>query len=66
MGRVRSGSMLNRPNAVPTDTRIVINAPAYRMDIFRDGKLEKSYKVGIGYPEFPLPRGMPAGKNYHL
>jgi len=44
-------------NAVPTDTRIVVNAPAYRMDIFQDGKLTKSYKVGIGYPEFPLPTG---------
>jgi len=51
-----------RPNAIPTDTRIVVNAPAYRMDIFRDGKLTKSYKVGIGYPEFPLPRGMRQAK----
>jgi lipoprotein-anchoring transpeptidase ErfK/SrfK len=47
-----------QPNAVPTDTRIVVNAPAYRMDVFRDGRLVKSYKVGIGYPEFPLPTGM--------
>ena len=28
------------------------------MDLFQDGKLVKSYKVGIGYPEFPLPQGM--------
>jgi hypothetical protein len=28
------------------------------MDIFQDGKLVKSYKIGIGYPEFPLPSGM--------
>jgi lipoprotein-anchoring transpeptidase ErfK/SrfK len=56
-------SMLSgRPNAIPTDTRIVVNAPAYRMDIFKDGKLAKSYKVGIGYPEFPLPRGMRQAK----
>ena len=46
------------PNSVPTDTRIVVNAPAYRMDIFKDGKLLKTYKIGIGYPEFPLPNGM--------
>jgi len=46
------------PNSVPTDTRIVVNAPAYRMDIFQAGKLVKSYKIGIGYPEFPLPSGM--------
>lgn len=45
-------------NAIPTDTRIVVNAPEYRMDIFQEGKLVKSYKVGIGYPEFPLPSGM--------
>src|SRR5687768_10092009 len=46
------------PNAVPTDTRIVVNAPAYRMDVFRDGRLIKTYKIGIGYPEFPLPAGL--------
>ncbi len=47
-----------QPNSVPTDTRIVVNAPAYRMDVFQDGKLIKTYRVGIGYPEFPLPTGM--------
>ena len=51
-------SNANQPNAVPTDTRIVVNAPAYRMDLFKDGQLVKSYKIGIGYPEFPLPAGM--------
>jgi lipoprotein-anchoring transpeptidase ErfK/SrfK len=45
-------------NAVPNDTRIVVNAPAYRMDVFKDGELVRTYKVGIGYPEFPLPTGM--------
>ena len=44
-------------NAVPTDTRVVVNTPAYRMDLFENGTLVKSYKVGIGYPEFPLPTG---------
>jgi hypothetical protein len=28
------------------------------MDLFEDGKLIKSYKIGIGYPEFPLPTGL--------
>lgn len=46
------------PSSVPTDTRIVVNAPAYRMDLFQDGKLVKTYKIGIGYPEFPLPTGL--------
>lgn len=48
----------SKPNSVPTDTRVVVNAPAYRMDVFENGKLVKSYKVGIGYPEFPLPTGL--------
>jgi lipoprotein-anchoring transpeptidase ErfK/SrfK len=47
-----------KPNSVPTDTRVVVNAPAYRMDVFRDGQLVKTYKIGIGYPEFPLPTGL--------
>jgi lipoprotein-anchoring transpeptidase ErfK/SrfK len=46
------------PNAVPTDSRIVVNAPAYRMDVFDGGRLIKSYKIGIGYPQFPLPTGL--------
>ena len=45
-------------NFVPKDTRIVVNAPAFRLDVFQDGKLKKTYRVGIGYPEFPLPTGM--------
>jgi lipoprotein-anchoring transpeptidase ErfK/SrfK len=51
-------TMLTGPNAIPKDTRIVVNIPAFRMDLFADGKLIKSYKVGIGYPEFPLPQGL--------
>jgi lipoprotein-anchoring transpeptidase ErfK/SrfK len=47
-----------KPNSVPSDTRVVVNAPAYRMDVFQNGKLVKTYKVGIGYPEFPLPQGL--------
>ena len=50
--------MLKGPNAVPADTRVVVNIPAFRMDLFQDGSLVKSYKVGIGYPEFPLPFGL--------
>ena len=50
--------MLPGPNAVPADTRVVVNIPAFRMDLFQDGSLVKTYKVGIGYPEFPLPQGL--------
>ena len=49
--------LLKGPNAVPKDTRIVVNIPAFRMDVFRDGTLLKSYKIGIGYQQFPLPTG---------
>jgi lipoprotein-anchoring transpeptidase ErfK/SrfK len=46
------------PNQVPSDSRIVVNTPAYRMDVFEAGRLIKSYKIGIGYPQFPLPTGL--------
>lgn len=53
----------NVPNAVPTDSRIVVNAPAYRMDVFERGRLIKSYKIGIGNPQFPLPTGLRQARN---
>jgi lipoprotein-anchoring transpeptidase ErfK/SrfK len=49
--------LLPGPNAVPKDTRIIVNIPAFRMDVFHDGTLMKSYKIGIGYQQFPLPTG---------
>ncbi len=57
-GDKNNDGMLPGPNAVPKDTRVVVNIPAYRMDVFREGTLVKSYKVGIGYPDFPLPTGL--------
>ncbi|HVG28600.1 MAG TPA: L,D-transpeptidase family protein [Pyrinomonadaceae bacterium] len=57
-GAGRMSATGDKPNAVPADTRVVVNAPAFRMDVFEQGRLVKSYKVGIGYPEFPLPAGM--------
>lgn len=57
-GKPGGPEMLPGPNAVPTDTRVVVNIPAFRMDLFQNGNLVKSYKVGIGYPEFPLPQGL--------
>jgi len=41
--------LLKGPNAIPKDTRIIVNIPAFRMDVFREGTLLKSYKIGIGY-----------------
>jgi lipoprotein-anchoring transpeptidase ErfK/SrfK len=57
-GKPAETTMLPGPNAVPQDTRVVVNIPAYRMDLFQEGKLIKSYKIGIGYPQFPLPTGL--------
>lgn len=57
-GAANSALNLSGPFLAPPDTRIIINAPAHRMDIFQDGQLIKSYSIGIGYPEFPLPSGM--------
>src|SRR5258706_9939492 len=34
-------AMLPGPNAVPADTRIVVNIPAFRMDVFARGSLVK-------------------------
>lgn len=51
-------TMLPGPNAVPKDTRIVVNIPSFRMDVFKGGTLLKSFKIGIGYVEYPLPRGL--------
>src|SRR5713226_6994703 len=50
--------LLPGPNAVPKDTRIVVNIPAFRMDVFHNGTLINSYRIGIGYPQFPLPTGL--------
>ncbi len=58
-----SGLLPQAPNAVPTDTRVVINAPAHRMDIFNEGQLVKSYLVGIGQQKYPLPAGMRHAEN---
>lgn len=59
---VAASNTATNANAVPTDTRVVVNAPAYRMDVFKDGQLVRTYKIGIGYPEFPLPTGMRTAK----
>ncbi|MGZ5437583.1 MAG: L,D-transpeptidase [Pyrinomonadaceae bacterium] len=53
-----AGSGTGKVNEVPSDTRVIVNAPAYRMDVFDAGRLVKSYKIAIGYPEFPLPTGV--------
>ena len=58
VGREAADKLPSHPNSVPTDTRIVVNIPAFRMDLFENGNLVKSYRIGIGYPEFPLAQGL--------
>lgn len=57
-GTESSAKSIAASSTIPADTRIVVNAPAFRMDVFEDGRLSKSFKIGIGYPEFPLPTGV--------
>jgi lipoprotein-anchoring transpeptidase ErfK/SrfK len=54
----QASALPTTPGQVPSDTRIVVNTPAFRMDLFDKGQLVKSYRVAIGYPEFPLPTGL--------
>ena len=58
LARDAEPALLPGPNAVPRDTRIVINIPAFRLDVFHNGTLINSYRIGIGYPQFPLPTGL--------
>jgi L,D-transpeptidase ErfK/SrfK len=57
-GAIEPGNERPTFNAAPKDSRVVVNIPAYRMDVFNDGKLIQSYRISIGYPEFPLPTGL--------
>ena len=44
-----------QPGTIPSDSRVVVNIPAFRMDVFESGRLIKTYRIGVGYPEFPIP-----------
>ena len=37
--------------------KIVVHTKEFRLDLFRNGKLYKSYPVAIGRPETPTPKG---------
>jgi len=56
-------TMLPGPNAVPSDTRVVVNIPSFRMDVFANGSLIKSYKIGIGYQQFSSAAGFAQGRD---
>lgn len=40
------------------DIRITVNVPAFQMTLWQKDKEVKTYKIGIGRREFPLPTGL--------
>ena len=54
----RTRRSAENPAAIPDDTRLLVNIPDFRMDLYVDGELRGSWPIAIGYPEFPLPTGL--------
>ncbi|MGE0553552.1 MAG: L,D-transpeptidase [Gemmatimonadales bacterium] len=44
-------------DSVATEVALILNLPASRLDLVREGRLETSHRVAIGQPEFPTPTG---------
>jgi len=40
------------------DIRITVNVPAFTLTLWQDGRQVKTYPVGVGRKEFPIPSGM--------
>lgn len=40
------------------DVRITVNVPAFTLTLWQDGKEIKTYPVGVGRKNFPIPTGM--------
>jgi murein L,D-transpeptidase YcbB/YkuD len=41
----------------PSPGRIVVNIPAYRLDVYVGDSIERTIPVAVGMPRFPTPRG---------
>jgi hypothetical protein len=52
-GRIRRTKLV----AGEPDIRITLNAPAYLLTLWQNGKEVSAYHVGIGHKDFPLPVG---------
>lgn len=48
--------LLQLSYALPKDC-IIINIPSRTLDLYKDGKLKKTYPVGVGKANFPTPVG---------
>lgn len=45
------------PQPPPPPLTLVVNIPAFRLDVVRDGEPVQSYGVAVGTPQYPTPRG---------
>lgn len=45
------------PSGGWTELRLVANLPAYRLDVYENGSLLKTYPIAIGEPKYGTPRG---------
>ena len=63
-----TGGRIERATLKPGDgnVKITVNVPAFTMTFWQDGKEIKSYYVGVGRKEFPIPIGMRAANKIIL
>lgn len=56
----RTGGQIEKTTLIPgdKDVRVTINAPAFQMTLWQNGKEVKTYPVGIGQKEFPMFIGL--------
>ncbi len=52
-GRIRRAKLV----AGEPDIRITVNAPAFMLTLWQNGKEVSAYHIGIGHKDFPLPVG---------
>jgi hypothetical protein len=52
-GRIRSTRLI----AGEPDIRITVNAPAFQLTLWQNGKEVSAYHIGIGHKDFPIPVG---------
>jgi lipoprotein-anchoring transpeptidase ErfK/SrfK len=52
-GRIRTTNLI----AGEPDIRITVNAPAFRLTLWQNGKEVSAYHIGIGQKNFPVPVG---------
>lgn len=63
-----TGGIINRADLKPGegDIKITVNVPAFKMTLWQNGKEVKSYYVGVGRKNYPIPIGMRAASRIIL